>query len=356
MEEEQNKSEKPTQYKLQQAKEKGQVAKSTEFNAVFMMLFFLLITYVFSDGLMSSIKIIATGLFKVSHDISGQPTVLITLVVDTFLKALFAVLPFLFVLMLLAIVSNLSQIGVIFTTFTLKPDITKLNPAKNIKNIFSGKTLFELFKSLLKITLFSVFIYVSADYVIAQLVPLAITSSHQMTSVWYRLFYQLALWVVLILAFTALIDFAFTKWTFNKKMMMSKHELKQEYKKKEGDPEIKSKRKQAQQELLKKSASLSNVKDADIVVTNPTHIAIALKYDSETMVSPKVMAMGKGDLALKIRTLARRHQVPVVQNKMLARQLYKECKLNGNLPLNCYKAVASLFRWLLAVKEQAKNG
>lgn len=356
MEDEQNKSEKPSPHKLKQAKEKGQVSKSTEFNAVFSMIFFFLIAYSFSSDVMFSIKELAVKTFALAHDVSAQPLVLLTLVIDLISECFFIILPFLLLLMLFALLSNIFQIGFIFTAFTMKPDFTKLNPAKNIKNIFSKKTIFELFKSILKITIFAVFIYLSADYVVEQLLPLSTMRSDLMPQVWNGIFFQLVVWVLLLLTTIALLDFAFNKWQFSQKMMMSKHEVKEEHKKMEGDPEIKSKRKQAQKEMLKKASALSNVKSADVIVTNPTHIAIALQYNPDTMGAPKVLAMGKGELALKIRTLARRYQVPVVQNKPVARQLYKECDLDNFLPLTCYDCVAPIFRWLFAIREQKLNG
>lgn len=351
MEDEQNKSEKPSPYKLKQAKEKGQVSKSTEFNAVFTLAFFLLAAYMFSESLMVDIKHIAIGVLQSSHDISDDPVVLMALVTDIVLRCFGVIAPFLLLLMLFVVIANVFQIGFIFTAFTMKPDFTKLNPGKNIKKIFSRKTLYELFKSLIKISLFGAFIYFSAGYIVEKLTPLAITIPEHMTTVWFKVFFQLALWALIILAIIAGLDFAYNKWEFSKKMMMSKREVKEEHKKREGDPEIKSKQKQAQKEMLKKSASLSNVKNADVVVTNPTHIAVALQYHPKTMGAPKILAMGKGELAMKIRTLGRRHQVPIVQNKPVARQLYKEGELNGYVPLSCYDKVAPIFRWLFALKE-----
>lgn len=170
------------------------------------------------------------------------------------------------------------------------------------------------------------------------------------SSMWQAMFIKIGIYFIMLSIPFVLLDILFTRWEFMKNMMMSRKEVKDDHKKREGDPEVKQKQKQIQKELLQKSAALSQVKDSDIVIVNPTHIAIALKYDKHTMIAPVVMASGKGELAMKIRLQARKYSVPMIQNKSLARKLYKETRINKPVPAHCFDDLAPVFRWLLGIK------
>jgi len=357
MDNEQNKSEKATPHKLKEAREKGQISKSTEFNALFSLIVFFTVAHVFWQDVMLKFQLLAKKtLFSANH-LSTEPEILLNFISNVFLQGFFIILPFLMVLIVIALISNIFQIGFIFTAFPLKPDFTKLNPAKSIKKIFSKKTLFELFKSCLKVSFFTAFLYLSSDYLKINLLPLFLTSPEHLSAAWSDIFFQLVLWVLLILFPIVFLDYIYNKWDFMKQMMMSKREVKDEHKKRDGDPEIKNKQKEIQKELLEKTASLSHVKEANVIITNPTHIAVALAYKPNNMIAPLVLAMGKGDFAAKIRKLAHQHNVPIMQNKSVARLLYKECELNRHLPLQCYEAVAPIFRSIYAMEsEKSTNG
>jgi len=355
MDNEQNKSEKATPHKLKNAKEKGQISKSTEFNTLFALIVFFMVAYVFWQDVTLQFQSLAKKILSSANHLGTKPEILLSFISDAFSQGFSIILPFLMILILIAFISNIFQIGFVFTAFPLKPDFTKLNPAKNIKKIFSKKTLFELFKSCLKVSFFAVFVFLSSDYLAIKLQPLFFTTSDHFAFAWYEIFFQLVLWVLLILFPVVFLDYIYNKWDFMKQMMMSKREVKDEHKKREGDPEIKNKQKQIQKELLEKTASLSNVKEANVIVTNPTHIAVALAYKPNNMIAPLVLAMGKGDFAAKIRKLGHQHNIPIMQNKSVARLLYKECELNGHVPLQCYEAVAPIFRLIFSMEQENSN-
>ena len=352
----QNKTEKPTPHKLKEAKNKGQVSKSTELNAIITLVVFVVLAYAFWQQGMLDYKHMATKYIVMAGQVSNSPQVLGALLSDIVWDSLAIILPFMGILMLVGVMINIGQTGFILTAFPLKPDFTKMNPGKSLKKIFSKKTLFELFKSTLKICLFGVLIYMVKENVLNRVLAVYYAAPSQMADVWSDLFFQLAIWMLCFLIPVALIDYAYTNWDFMQQMMMSTRDVKDEHKKREGDPEIKQKQKQIQKELAKKAASLGNIKDADVVITNPTHIAVALRYRHEDMGAPMVMAMGKGSMAQKIKHIARLHQVPIVQNKMVARKLYKDSVINGYIPYDCYNLVAPIFKWIMELKGESVNG
>ncbi len=352
----QNKTEKPTPFKLKEARKRGQVTKSMEINAMSTLVCFLVLSYVFWQTAMIDYQQMTKHYFALAQDVSNEPLVLSALVGRIVDDGLAIIMPFLAVILLVGVLSNLLQIGVVFSAFPLKPDFTKLNPAKSFERIFSKKTLFELIKNSLKIAIFAVLVRWLATTVLAKAMAVYQVSPNRFPEVWAGLFFYLALWVLAFLIPLALIDFAFNRFDFTKKMMMSTRELKDEYKKREGDPEVKNKQKQIQKELMKKAASLGNVKDADVVITNPTHIAVALQYRVKDMGAPKILAMGKDSFAEKIKAVARLHRIPIVQNKQAARKIYHNSVVDGYIPYDCYTLVAPIFRWVLELKGEQVGG
>lgn len=349
---EQNKSEKPTPYKLKKAREQGQVSKSIEVNAIVMMAAMLAMCFFAIETWLSAFKAKSKQVILVSGNVSNEPYVLIRFLSETIISYFGEFTQLFIVLIIAAVLTNVLQVGVLFTVSSLKPNFSKLSPKTNLKRIISKKTLFEFLKTLIKIFVLFMVCYAFKSKVITALMPLIGTNSAVISNVWVDLTLQIFVWILCLLIMIAALDFMFSRWQHLQKMMMSKQEVKDEHKKREGDPEIKAKRKQTQKELLEKTASLSNVKDADVIVTNPTHIAVALKYDINTMPAPKVLAMGKGQLANLIRQQGRRYKKPIIQNRPVARKLYKEGSLDQFIPLACFEDVASIFRIVFGFKEQ----
>jgi flagellar biosynthesis protein FlhB len=261
--------------------------------------------------------------------------------------------PIIVVIAVVSVVGTLVQTGPVFSFFAIKPDLKKINPATGFKRLFSLRTLYEAGKTGLKIVLFSLVVYWTLEAIVDELSKLVTIHPYAYIAIFIDHGVVLASRMLAVLAFIALIDFVFTRKEFIKNLKMSKKEVKDEHKRQEGDPLIKSKRKELQRGLKDNAKSIAGVKDADVVVTNPTHIAIALKYDRKTMVAPKVCGVGVEIVAAKMREEARKYGVYIIENKPLARKLYKKSRVGAGIPEGSFVEVAALYRRVYALK---RNG
>ena len=266
-------------------------------------------------------------------------------------KVLFQIIgPPIFVIMIAAVLANILQTKPLFSSHPLKPDFTRMNPAQGLKKLFNRKTLFELFKTLLKVLVFGFITISGLLYFYPEIYQVSFSAKSSLDN-------NLVLSVILACGFflafllpITYLDYLFSVKDFARQMRMSRREVKEEYKRNEGHPEIKSKRKQIQKELLRKASSLGKVKDADIIVTNPTHFSIALKYEPEKMAVPIVLAKGKDELAAQIRQLARVYGKPVLRRPQLARALYSDVEIDAPVPVSSYQTVAEVYRWLYQLR------
>jgi len=350
---EQNKTEKATPYKLREARKKGQVAKSQDLNsaAIFLASFFAL--YFFGRSIIQDSASYFSRTITMSSQLHLNVNSMQGILENVVYQVALIMWPFVITILLAAILVNFAQIGPIFSVFNLKPNAKRLNPVEGAKKIFSKKTLVELVKTLARFLL---------------ILSISLALYYSLSPNWYgainipaklypAILYQQLLYLVGSIAITylflALMDFTFVKWDFMKRMMMSRRDLREEFKKREGDPDIKDKRRELQKSYLFASKSLSNVSQAEVVITNPTHIAVAVKYKRESMHAPVVVAKGKGILAKYIKSLAGKHRVPVVENKPLARELVK-CQLNDYIPQGVYADVAKILAEIIRKKRTVK--
>lgn len=233
------------------------------------------------------------------------------------------------------------QVGLTMTGEPFKPNFDRLNPISGMKKIISLRSIVELLKGLLKATLFAIVIYVAIrDYLPfsskTMQMPLAIGSAAFWDMLW-----TLAMRLAMMLLVMALVDYLYQKWEFERSIRMSKQEIKEEYKQMEGDPQVKSKIRQKQRELAKKRM-MADVPKADVVITNPTTLAIALSYDRELMGAPQVVAKGMGFVARRIRELALAAGVPVIEDKPLAWALFQGVEIGEEIPEDLYRGVAEI--------------
>lgn len=346
----QDKSEQATPYKLAQARKKGQVAKSMEVNSLVGLIVFAVIAFAFMDNTLTQLTLeikrllIGSGQLQVNmHSFSEISLELIAKVVTLFAPLLIGIVIF-------GIAVTLMQTKPVFTTEPLKPDFKKLNPVSGFKRLFSIRALFELVKSSLKIGVVSLIIFWGIDWLIDDLIASQSVHANQMSQYWGDKMLQVIVVMILVLLPFALFDLIFSKREYAKKMRMSKREVKEEIKRRDGDPHIKQKRRQIQKELYQRTSAISNVKDSDVIITNPTHFAVALKYDPKTMVAPKVVAKGTDLLADEIRREALKHNVPILRKPQLARTLFKECKIEHPIREVDYAEVVPIFRWVFDLK------
>lgn len=345
------KNEKPSPQKLKEAREKGQVPKSQELAGFIFILLFFILFKIFSGVMLDGFLIEFKSFFYLSSYFEFNQYNLVNLFFDKTFKFIFIVFPVVFGVVVFAILANVLQFGFVFSLKSIGFDLSKINPVKGLKKIFSKKTVFEIFKGVLKLSIIFFVIYVFGDYVDAALQLEPTLDSGKVKLIWVDSLSQVLLGFIFVSILWVLLDFIFSRWEFTNNMKMSKKEVKDEHKKREGDPEIKSKIKKLQRELLDKSASLSSVKNADLIIVNPTHVAVALKYDKLNMIAPEVLCMGKGNFANKIRERGRLFSVPVYQDVALARKIFKKCKSKKVVPVELYPDLAPAFKWLYSNKQ-----
>jgi flagellar biosynthetic protein FlhB len=262
--------------------------------------------------------------------------------------------PMLLALLIVAVVANLFQTGPVFSFHPVKPDLTRLNPANGIKRVFSMRTIVDTIKSLVKLVLLCGVMYLTLKQALPGMVGLSMADPRYYPELLLGLSGALLFKLVLVLLAVGLLDLLYTRWEFSKRMRMSKREVKDESKNRDGDPRIRARIRDLRREMLKRSQSLANVPSADVLVTNPTHIAVALSYKHGKSAAPQVIAKGAGDLAHSMRKLAARHQIPVVQNRSLARALYSQVDHEGYVPETLYPQVARIMVWVFAMRRNKR--
>ena len=240
---------------------------------------------------------------------------------------------------------NVAQVGLFISPESLAFKPEKLNPIKGLRRLLSLKSLAELVKSILKIVLIGGIAYLVMRKEFIGIASLMELSVGEILAFICRVSVDASLYVCLALIVLAGADYAFQKWDYEKDMKMSKQELKEESKQQEGDPKVKARIRRIQMEMSRKRM-MDAVPDADVVITNPTHLSIAIKYDFGTMAAPKVTAKGAERIAFKIREIAREHGVPIVENKQLARALYASSEIGDSVPVDLYRAVAEVLAYI----------
>ncbi|TCS37710.1 flagellar biosynthetic protein FlhB [Paucimonas lemoignei] len=354
MAEEQEKSEQASEFKLKEAKKRGSVAKSMDINSFAVLLMLVVALSFWGKSMLAAQLRLSQYILSNAGMINFAPKQFTQWVVQLFFHALLICLPLFLLILVAGILANLFQTGPIFSTFPLKPDWKRINPAEGFKRLFSMKIVVETIKSVLKIAALGATIYLFIHSILPVLFGLGQSEFRRYPVAVLDEATSLIKWCLLALLPLAMIDLIYTRRDFFKKMMMSRREVKDEYKQREGDPRIRSKIRELQREARKRSKSLRNVKEADVLITNPTRLAIALRYDREHMAAPMIVAKGAGQLAKLMREMAFRHQVPVVENKRLARALFRQTAIDTQIPEVFYPAAAKLLMWVYA-KRNAQN-
>lgn len=345
----QEKTEKATPKKRQEARKKGQVAKSQELPSA------LILILAFASFLMFG-NYYKTHFFSLAHDIlQNWLTMEVTMTnLGSFfqrimLEGLLLLAPILVIVLVTGVVGNIAQFGFMLTGETLKPSLKKLDPIKGFKRIFSMRSLVEFAKSLLKVTIVAFVVYTIIKGEWNDIYALAMQPIDAVVGFIASLAIRLGITTGAILLILALFDYMYQKYEHEKSIKMSKQDIKDEHKKAEGDPLIKRKIREKQ---LRMSIArmMQEVPNADVVITNPTHFAVALKYDAANMEAPIVVAKGMDHLALKIKEVAKEHDVITMENKPLARALYSQTEIGDAIPQDLFQAVAEVLAYVYRVK------
>lgn len=339
------KTEKATPKKLKDARKKGQVAKSKDFPSAFTFAAsFALI--VMSSGYF--FKHLAGFLITTFSSI-GKSDNLVQMIPSFFKEAgqvIFTTsMPFMVLISIVGVLVNFLIIGPMLSLQSMKPDIKKLNPVTNLKNMFKIKTFIELIKSILKIAGAIVLIYSVISNSLEEIISTAAMPMIGAAIIFSSFLIKVAIRVGIFFLAIAIFDLVFQKKNFAKEMKMEKFEVKQEMKDTEGNPEIKGKRRQVQQELAYQENPQAAGR-ARAIVTNPIHIAVALAYDEEEDPAPKVIVMGKGITAESIIKIGLDNNVPIMRNVTLAQDLYNKGRMGHYVPEETYEAIAEVLKWL----------
>lgn len=344
MADDEEKTEEASSKKIEDARKEGNVPKSQDANGF--------ITLVVALGaflaMLSWIQTRMVYLYKyyqtlIGTEITKEVTLQISMI--TFREIIFMVIPLAVCVAIAGIIANVMQTGFLFTTKPLMPDLSKLDPLKGIKNLFSMKKVMESVKITLKV---GIIMWVCYYFLLAftKELPTVIYFPIFDQMVWLKKKMLILIAVVLIVfLILSLADILFVRFSYFKSLRMSKQELKDEYKQMEGDPKIKAKIRQIQMQMTKKRM-MQEIPQADVVITNPTHYAIAIRYNQEKENAPKVIAKGTDFVALRIKEIAMNYNIQIVENPPLARELYKKCNLGDMIPENLYKAVAEVLAFV----------
>jgi len=343
------KTEQPSYKRLQDAREKGNVPYSREV-ANFLLIGILALTVgAFSPSILYNTKMLLIPLLSdadsIPVDVSGAGNVLRNVV----LQALgIIMIPILFI-MISGIGARLLQSGFIISFEPLMPKISKVNPMEGLKRIFSTRSLAEFLKALVKFSIVSYVGYQAIAGYLDHVQQLPDTSIVAILLFMKQLAIKLIIGILIAMFFIMMVDIFYQRYEYTKNLKMTKQEVKDEYKQMEGDPKIKSRLRKLRMEKARQRM-MGNVPKADVVITNPTHYAVALQYDSKEMKAPKVVAKGQDLIALKIREVAEEHDVPIVENPPLARALFTSAELDEEIPMMHYEAVAKVISYVYQLK------
>jgi flagellar biosynthesis protein FlhB len=350
-EKDQEKTEKATAKRRQDARERGQVAKSRELGSV-AVLGACLVYFYFGASSMSARLM---EMMKIYFRISGQTAITIDniqpLLADLAFQTFIVLAPFLLVTIVAGLTVNIMQVGILFSSEAITPKLSKIDPLKGLERLFSLRSLIELIKNILKIAIVGLIAYLTIKDD-ADKFPLLMNMGIMdilgyIGKICFKILYNTC-WILLVLA---IFDYGYQKWEHERSLKMSIKEIKEENKQTEGDPLIKGRIKRLQREMARKRM-MAAVPKADVVITNPTHLAIAIRYEAETMNAPCVIAKGADFLAEKIKNIARDSGVPLTENKWVAQVLYRMTAVGQAIPENLYKAIAEILAHVYSLKRK----
>lgn len=344
------KTEKATPKKRRDQRKEGNVLQSKEIVTAASVLGIFSIVRLLSGFLLKNLLSFSTKMYEQSGTYAVNQDNFMRLMVDAITVVVLIVGPICAATMLLGIIPTVAQTKGLFTMKALKPKFSRLNPLEGIKKMFSLQSIVGIVKGLIEVIAIGVLVYNEISDRMPRLLALVDAGLMQGIAFAAISIYDLVMTICIVLVFVAAADFLFQWWQFEKKLKMSKQEVKDEFKQMEGDPQIKSKIKQRQQEMAR-NRMMQQVPSADVVIRNPTHYAVALRYDQDKNRAPEVIAKGKGYLALKIVEIAEAHDVYCMENPPLARALYSQVDLGREIPYELYDAVAEV----LTVVYKEKN-
>jgi len=345
----QEKEEAPSEKKREDTRKKGQVAKSTELNSVFVLLAAIFLLRLVGPWMMRELNAHIREYFDLCANIDMSMQRLIELSQGAIVLLVKIILPFAGAILCAGVLANVVQIGLLFTFEPMIPKLEKLNPLSGFKRIFSMRTVVETIKNILKILLIGYIAYATIKDEYEVLVTLSDVSVMMIWQFVLSSAYDIFLRTALVMLIIALADYGYQRYEHEKKLKMSHQEIKEEHKQMEGDPQVKARIRALQREMSRRKM-MDQVPQASVVVTNPTHLAIAMLYDMDKGDAPVVVAKGKDLLALRIKKIAAENDVPLVENKELARAMYDKVEVGSPIPVEFFEAVAEVMAYVYRLK------
>ena len=348
----QEKTEEPTARRLAEARKKGDIAKSMEVPSAAVLLVGLMALYLLGGFILDRFMLVLHYYLGHLHTINIIPGNMPMMTREAMVHFGIMVGPMMGIILVTALVANYAQVGFLFSTEKITPKFEKIDPIKGFGKIFSMQTLANTIKSIAKLIIVGYVAYAEVRKSIDEIIYLMDREVIEILFFYARIAFWIFLKSALIIALLAALDYAFQRWQFMKKMKMTKQEVKEEAKMTEGDPHVKGRIRSIQMEMARKRM-MTELPGADVVITNPTRLAVALRYDNESMTAPLVVTKGAGVIAKRIREVAKEHKVPIVEDKPLAQALFKTVDLNEPVPENLFQAVAEVMAYVYKLRQNA---
>ena len=340
-----DKTEVPTARKREEAREQGMVARSTDLTSAAMLLGGLVLLKKFGSPILIALRGLLQSMLSEKSLSQVNANTATNHLVGELIPVAVSMLPLFGGLIVLAIVVNVAQVGFRITPDKLMPNFGALNPIRGLGSLFKPQSIMRLVMGVLKMMLVAIVSYSAIHSRLNQIIGVENLSFEQMFWMGGEVIYSIGLRVGLLLLVLALLDYIWQKFEFEKNLRMTKQEIKEEMRNMEGDPKIKMRRRQIAQQMAQKKLK-KDVPTADVVITNPTEFAVALKYDTDSMRAPRVIAKGRDLIAKRIRELAIEAGVPILERKPLARALYKLVEVGQEIPVEFYSAVAEILAYV----------
>jgi flagellar biosynthesis protein FlhB len=350
-----DKTEAPTPKRRAQAREQGNIARSPDLTAAVVILGLMFMLKWYGPGLVTALKNVMAEVLGGSALTDSNPANIFTFVVRLILTIATAMAPLLIGAMLIAVLINLAQVGLYFSGKRLQPNFAALNPTKGLSKIFGGGNGFvQLLMNTCKMVLVALTAYSAVHGRMAEIVTVQQLTFVQIFGLGAQIVFSIVVRITVLLLILAIIDYLYQRYRIEKSLKMTKQEVKDEMRSMDGDPKIKQRRRQMAVQMLTQRFK-KDVPTADVVVTNPTEFAVAIKYDEGMMHAPRVVAKGQGYLAVKIREIAIAAGVPILERKPLARALYKLVDVGQEIPQQFYSAVAEILAYVYELSGKVRK-
>lgn len=344
----QEKTEQPTDRRRQETRKKGRVTRSLEINSVFILLASFCILLIFGKYFLTQLRQIMAGFFTLSSSYNFTLPNTRNLFINMMWRYFSILMPVFILVAIVGIAVNIMQVGFLFTGEPLKPKLEKINPLAGAKRLFSRRSLETLLKDVLKIIVVGWIGYSSISGIMDNILSMAGSSASQIISFTGLSVFKIAMKILVGYVILAILDYAFQRWDYENSIKMTRQEIREEMKQYEGDPLLRARIRSVQREMARRRM-MEEIPEAEVVITNPTEIAVAISYELG-MSAPVVVAKGRKLIAEKIRMIAEEAGVPIIENVILAQALYKAVDIGYPIPEELYTAVAEVLAYVYRLK------